>query len=139
MKRKYVARFLSLGLTAALGACLALPAGAANAPVYTGELCPVCGEGWLMETEVVMSRDAVSKAPCAHGDATATVTGETVAIDGVPVTIQYDADGRCTAVAWQGEGVSLTLEPMNISTTAATAALVDLVQAEQDALTAWAA
>ena len=53
--------------------------------------------------------------------------------------IQYDADGRCTAVAWQGEGVSLTLEPMNISTTAATAALVDLVQAEQDALTAWAA
>ena len=31
------------------------------------------------------------------------------------------------------------LEPMNISTTAATAALVDLVQAEQDALTAWAA
>ena len=57
----------------------------------------------------------------------------------MPVTIQYDADGRCTAVAWQGEGVSLTLEPMNISTTAATAALVDLVQAEQDALTAWAA
>ena len=325
MKRKYVARFLSLGLTAALGACLALPAGAANAPVYTGELCPVCGEGWLMETEVVMSRDAVAKAPCAHGDATATdytsevqcwiaadcnrcgygesreayqreetscsldfapvptppatvaepvaytgsplslaedllaqaraaglrpgqmlvaehnraqylvhptmlyegwdawqadlpdlplpqsigdytwsaarpsdqpyfsdaatfetdarrvhdyedwqtgavldagpvtaatafyntgsyaaftvtlrrapaaVTGETVAIDGVPVTIQYDADGRCTAVAWQDEGLSLTLEPMNISTTAATAALVDLVQAEQDALTAWAA
>ena len=45
MKRKYVARFLSLGLTAALGACQALPAGAADAPVYTGELCPVCGEG----------------------------------------------------------------------------------------------
>lgn len=67
------------------------------------------------------------------------MTGETVAIDGVPVTIQYDADGCCTAVAWQGEGLSLTLEPMSISTTAATAALVDLVQAEQDALTAWAA
>ena len=65
--------------------------------------------------------------------APAAVTGETVAIDGVPVTIQYDADGRCTAVAWQGEGVSLTLEPMSISTTAATAALVDLVQAERDA------
>ena len=78
-------------------------------------------------------------APTGRAGAPAAATGETVAIDGVPVTIQYDADGRYTAVAWQGEGISLTLEPMNISTTAATAALVDLVQAEQDALTAWAA
>lgn len=70
--------------------------------------------------------------------APAAVTGETLEIDGVPITIQYDADGRCTAAAWQGEGVSLTLQPMNIGTTAATAALAGLVNARLDALTAGA-